>query len=45
MKTAEKILIAIGAATVALVSAAVIVRLICSGQKKYYPVSRTTIDL
>jgi hypothetical protein len=45
MKTAEKILIAIGAVTVMLAAAAVTVRLICSRQKKYYPVSRTVIEL
>jgi hypothetical protein len=45
MKTAEKILIAIGAITVALISAAVVVRLVCTEKKKYYPVSKTAIEL
>jgi hypothetical protein len=45
MKTAEKILIVIGAITVALVSAAAIVRLVCSEHKEYYAVSKNTIEL
>ncbi len=44
MKTAEKILIIIGAVTVALLSAAAVTHFIFSGKKKYYPVSKRAVE-
>ncbi|SDA09451.1 hypothetical protein SAMN02910447_00249 [Ruminococcus sp. YE71] len=45
MKTAEKIFIAIGIITSLCAVAAVIVHFVCAGNKKYYPVSKTTVEV
>jgi hypothetical protein len=45
MKTAEKILVAIGTVTILLLSAAVAVRLVCGGKKKYYHVAEKSFTV
>ena len=45
MKTAEKIFIVIGIVTTMCAAAAVIVHFVCAGNKKYYPVNKTAVEV